>query len=70
MVFIKKFIFEIIFSILGFIGGYAYWFYIGCSTGQCPITSQWYTSALYGVLMGFVLGQIVRDKVQKSKQEK
>jgi uncharacterized membrane protein len=69
MEFLKKYLFEIIFSIIGIIGGYAYWHYVGCASGQCPITSRWYTSAIYGMLMGFLLGQIVRDKVQKKKTD-
>ncbi|MBE0643540.1 MAG: hypothetical protein IH600_05635 [Bacteroidetes bacterium] len=32
--------------------GYAYWYFIGCLSGTCPITSNWYTSVLYGGVVG------------------
>lgn len=36
--------------------GYAYYRFIGCSTGACPITANPYVSTLYGALMGFLIG--------------
>ena len=32
--------------------GFAYYKFIGCSTGACPITSNPWSSTLYGALMG------------------
>lgn len=60
---------EIISAIVGGFGGYAYWYYIGCSSGTCPITAKWYTSAIYGVVMGFLLGQIIREQLQKKTKK-
>ncbi len=34
--------------------GFAYYYFIGCSSGTCPITSNWKISTLYGALMGLV----------------
>ncbi len=53
--------------LLGALGGYAYWYFIGCNTGSCPITSIWYHSAAYGAMMGGLLGNIVTpgDKKQE-----
>lgn len=45
-----------LFSIIGFIGGYAYYYFIGCYNGSCPITSKWYTSSLYGMMIGAIAG--------------
>ena len=62
----------LIMLIPGAIGGYLYWRYIGCTTGSCPITSVWYTSSLYGVILGFVLGNLVderRAKKQRANEE-
>lgn len=71
--FIAKYKIEIIASIIGSIAGFAYWFYIGCSTGTCPITSHWYTTVIYGAIMGFLIGQMITDyntkKSSKSKEE-
>lgn len=35
--------------------GYAYYYFIGCVSGGCPITSNPYISTGYGALVGFVL---------------
>lgn len=47
--------------IIGGIVGYLYWKNIGCSSGICAITSVWYRSTLYGMFMGGVLADIVKD---------
>jgi hypothetical protein len=36
--------------------GYAYYRFVGCSSGACPITANPYVSTLYGALMGFLIG--------------
>ncbi|MCZ7556969.1 MAG: DUF6132 family protein [Bacteroidia bacterium] len=38
--------------VIGTGAGYAYWYFIGCLNGSCPITGTWYTSTLYGALVG------------------
>lgn len=43
------------FVILGALAGFAYYYYIGCATKTCPITSNPYISMGYGSLMGLVL---------------
>lgn len=44
---------------LGIIAGFSYWYFIGCNTGECPITSIWYNTSAYGGLMGGLLGSMV-----------
>lgn len=39
-------------TILGAIGGYAFYYFIGCSTGTCAITSNPIISTGYGALLG------------------
>jgi len=51
--------------LLGALGGYAYWYFIGCNTGSCPITSIWYHSTAYGAFMGGLLGNIVTPVSKK-----
>jgi hypothetical protein len=43
--------------------GYAYYYFIGCYSGTCPITSNPYITTLYGGLLGLIL-------VFPSKKEK
>lgn len=35
--------------------GYSYYYFIGCYSGTCPITSNPYISTLYGALIAFIL---------------
>lgn len=43
-------------ALLGGVGGYAYYHFIGCASGACPITSNPYISTAYGALVGVVAG--------------
>lgn len=36
---------------LGAMAGYAYYYFIGCTTGSCPITGNPWISTLYGAAM-------------------
>lgn len=38
--------------VVGAIAGYLYYFYVGCASGTCSITSKPLNSSLYGALMG------------------
>ena len=37
---------------VGAIGGYLYYYFIGCKSGSCPITSSATISTLYGAMIG------------------
>ena len=52
-------------GILGSAGGYLYWYYIGCSSGTCPITSSPVISTIWGALMGGLLFGIIFYKHKK-----
>ncbi|MFN5942765.1 MAG: DUF6132 family protein [Bacteroidota bacterium] len=55
MQFIKKHFLTIIGILIGSLGGYAYYFYVGCASGTCAITSNPLNSTLYGAMMGGLL---------------
>jgi hypothetical protein len=50
---------SLIFLFLGSLTGFLYWRFVGCSTGTCPITSHWYASILYGMLLGWLVGDLI-----------
>ena len=64
--FIKKRRFAIIGGIVGLLGGYLYWKYVGCVTGTCPIQSNWYTMTPYGMFFGVVIGSMFKPKERES----
>ena len=41
--------------VTGALGGYAYYYFIGCSGGGCAITSNPWLSILWGAALGYLL---------------
>lgn len=60
--FLQKYRLHLIGGILGGIGGYAYYHFVGCSSGSCAITSKPINSTLYGSFMGFLLFSSFKTK--------
>ncbi len=61
-----------IFAAGGAIAGYAYYYFIGCKTGTCPITSNPLITTLYGMVMGIVLGfdaRLLGKKARTNEEE-
>ncbi len=56
--FIQRHSLVIVTTLLGAVGGFLYWKYIGCLSGTCQIRSVWYLSTLYGAIAGYVVGDI------------
>jgi len=50
---------SVIFLFLGGLSGFLYWRFVGCSTGTCPITSHWYASTFYGMILGWLIGDLI-----------
>jgi len=53
--FIRNYRLTLIGIVLGLIGGYLYYHFVGCASGTCPITSNPLNSTLYGALLGGLL---------------
>ena len=47
---------------IGALAGYAYYFYVGCASGTCAITSKPLNSTVYGALMcGLIFNIFVKE---------
>jgi len=55
---------RILFSLIGALGGFAYYYFVGCRTGTCPISSNPWISTAYGAGMGLLLTMGERKKEQ------
>ena len=53
--FLKKNRLTFIGLVIGAVGGFLYWKYVGCTSGTCPITSSPVNTTLWGAVMGGLL---------------
>ena len=60
--FIKKHFLKIIGALIGSVAGFAYYYFVGCSSGTCPITSNPYISVVYGGFLGYLLLDMFKKK--------
>jgi phage shock protein E len=51
--------------VLGAAGGYAYYYFVGCNSGSCAITSSPINSTIYGTIMGGLLFNIIQSEINK-----
>ncbi|MDI6403002.1 DUF6132 family protein [Balneolaceae bacterium ANBcel3] len=66
---IRSFFYIIAGVILGSVAGFAYWHFVGCTTGSCPITSIWYHATAYGALMGGLAAKILMPEKRSGEAE-
>jgi hypothetical protein len=66
MNFIIKYKLIIIGIAAGAIAGYLYYYFVGCTSGTCAITSRPLNSTLYGSIMGgLLLSMFQKEKPKK-----
>jgi phage shock protein E len=66
MNFIIKYKLIIIGIAVGAIAGYLYYYFVGCTSGTCAITSRPLNSTLYGSIMGgLLLSMFQKEKPKK-----
>jgi len=53
----------------GTAGGFLYYYFIGCSTGTCPLTSNPWLTMLWGATVGYLLSDMFRKKDTAIKNE-
>ena len=54
---------------LGALGGYLYYYFIGCASGSCAITSKPLNSTVYGMFMGGLMLDMVNDWTKKKEKQ-
>ncbi|MBP6460259.1 MAG: hypothetical protein KA264_09200 [Crocinitomicaceae bacterium] len=69
MSFIQKYKWMLILAVLGGIAGFSYYYFVGCASGTCAITSSPINSTIYGILMGGLLGDIFRTKKKVNSKD-
>ncbi|MEL7600286.1 MAG: DUF6132 family protein [Proteiniphilum sp.] len=52
---------------VGALAGYLYYYYVGCVSGTCPITSNPYRMLIYGALLGYLLFDMFSPKNRSKK---
>lgn len=64
----KKYMPEFIGTLLGVLGGYIYWKYVGCVSGTCTIKSNWYLMVPWAAVLGYLAGSVAGDIIRKRKK--
>lgn len=62
-----KYRLEIIGILVGAVTGWGYWFFIGCSSGTCAITSKPLNSILYFAVLGGLISGMFKKENKKQK---
>lgn len=66
---LKKYKITLLLTAAGILAGIGYWYFIGCNGGTCPITSNWYSSAIYGGLFGLLISDFKTKNKKTTKDE-
>ena len=60
---------HITFIVLGAAGGFGYYYFIGCSTGSCPLKSNPWIMTGYGALVGYLVADVIQWFVARNKKK-
>jgi hypothetical protein len=63
--FLSKYKLQLIGTLVGLLGGFLYYRFVGCNSGGCPITSNPWISTVYGGLMGYLVFDLFKKKPKK-----
>lgn len=64
---LKKHLLKIVGLSVGALGGFLYYYFVGCGTGACPITSNPYVTIIYGAVLGYLLFDVFSPKSLKKQ---
>jgi hypothetical protein len=68
--YLKSYKLEITGVIVGAVAGWCYWYFVGCASGNCAITSNPYNSTIYGAIMGALGFGMFSNSKKKNTNEK
>lgn len=55
-------------ALIGGVGGYLYYYFIGCTSGSCSITSSPVNSTIYGMLLGGLASDMLPTASKNSSE--
>ncbi len=55
-------------SVLGALGGYLYYYFVGCASGACGITSSPVNSTLYFAVLGGLILNLIKPNDNSHKE--
>lgn len=58
---LDKYKMEVAGILIGAIAGWCYWYFVGCASGQCMITSKPINSSVYGAIMGYLVFSMLKN---------
>lgn len=61
---------QLVFLLIGAIGGFLYWKFVGCTSGTCAIKSVWYWTVLWGSAVGYLVGDFIVDLIKKRTKKR
>lgn len=67
---IKRWMIWVVGILIGAVAGYLYWYYVGCVSGSCAITSSPINSTLYGAVMGGLLVNTFNYKRKETEDKR
>jgi len=56
-------------AIAGALTGFLYWYFIGCESGLCPITSSPARSMMWGAVIGSLVFSFFQKDMKDEKEE-
>ena len=56
-------------AIAGAIGGYLYYYFVGCASGTCGITSSPVNSTLYFAILGGLIVNLIKPETKNSTEK-
>jgi hypothetical protein len=65
---LKRFYLTLIGVMVGAVGGYLYWMYVGCNSGACLITSSPVMSTLWGAAIGGLLFDMFKNNEKEKRK--